>query len=67
MGSSFIPRSHQTSSHYVLQNGLKLLADGVDIVQTSWTGYEHPEQARTSRIFNLLKSLEERSENVVRT
>ena len=45
--SSLNPPSHQTSSHYVHLNRLKLNANFLNIVQTSWV-------ARMSRILNLL-------------
>ena len=57
------PPLHQTSLYYVLLNGLKLCVNGVDVVQTSWTGYKLLERARTSRTLNWLKSSEEHSEN----
>ena len=47
--------SHQTSSHYVRLNGLKLCANFMDVVQTSWTGYKLYGRARASRTLNLLK------------
>ena len=35
-----IPPSHQTSSHYFCPNRLKLYANFLNVVQTSWTGYD---------------------------
>ena len=52
---STCPASHQTSSHYVRPNGLKLFVNFLNIVQTSWTDYKLHGWARTSRTLNLLK------------
>ena len=67
-------QSHQTSSLYILQNGLKLCAMyALNVVQTSWMGYKLPGWTRKSRTLNLLKIFwrPSRSEpglkNVVRT
>ena len=51
-----IPPQYHTSLHYVLPNGLKRCANGLDVVQTFWKGYTLPERARTSRLLKLLKS-----------
>ena len=66
--SNLVPPSHQISSRYVLLNGLKLCANVLTIVQTSWTGYKLPEWARTSRTLNVLKLFwqSSRSEPVLR-
>ena len=37
---SVIPQSHQTLSYYILQNGLKLCVNYMNVVQTTWTGYD---------------------------
>ena len=50
-----IPPSHQTGSHYLCMNALKLCANFLNVVQTSWTGYKLSECARMSRTLNLLK------------
>ena len=45
-GLCVIPQSHQTSSHYVSPNGLKLCANFLNVVQTYWTGYKLNELGR---------------------
>ena len=52
--SYLIPPSHQTSSHYNRPNRLKLCANFMDILQSSWTGYKLHGHARTSWTLNLL-------------
>ena len=51
-----IPPSHQISYHYVRPNGLKLCANFLNVVQTSWTGYKPLGWAGTARIWTCSKS-----------
>ena len=42
--------SHQTSSHYVLENGLKLCTNGLDVLGTVWGLFTNfIERTRTGR------------------
>ena len=65
--------SHQSSFHYICPNGLKLYANFMNVIQTSWIGYKHPEWDRTSKTLNLFKVFwqsfhsESVLKNVVRT
>ena len=63
--------SHQTSSHYVLENGLKLCTNGLNVLRTVWglfTNFiERTRTGRSSRTLNMLKIFSWSSFSAIRT